>query len=106
MKSEYYIQKLQLKRIENKKYDNWHWPSFCNTLLAKYYLNLGLNLHSSAHEGICFNYNVIHNILTFCNNHPEIINDLFNFNHCVEEFSLQTIAMMNLVMLLIMDLFI
>jgi hypothetical protein len=60
--------------------------------VAKYYLNNGFLLHGSPHEGLCFNYNVINNILFFLNQHNDIKEDLFHFKNCVEEFSLQTIA--------------
>jgi len=84
-----------LKDLKVKKFNenNWHWPSIRNTLLAKYYLKKGYYLYRSAHEGLCFSFNVVDNIINFLNKQTKIRNDLFNFNHCVEEFALQTISM-------------
>jgi len=77
---------------ENHPYSEWHWPIFMNTLLAKYYISKQLKLYSSPHEGLMFLVDACHNIVSFLENNLEIKNDLFNFNHCVEEFSLQTIS--------------
>jgi hypothetical protein len=74
------------------QYDTWHWPSFLNTELAKYYISKNLNLQSSPHEGLVLHCNVIYNIINFLEKNIIIKNDLFNFTNCVEEFSLQTIA--------------
>jgi hypothetical protein len=41
---------------------------------------------------VCFSYNVAKNIIIFVENNPEIADDLYNFNHCVEEFSIHTIS--------------
>jgi hypothetical protein len=77
---------------ENTNYDSWHWPTFRQTLLAKYIYNNNEKLCSSAHEGLMFEYNGCEKIMNFLENNEEIKNDLFNFNYCVEEFSLQTIV--------------
>ena len=74
------------------QYYTWHWPLFLKTELAKYYISKNLHLKDSPHEGLVFHINVIYNIINFLEKNIIIKNDLFNFSHCVEEFSLQTIA--------------
>lgn len=71
---------------------DWHWSSFKETELAKYYLNKGYKLYKSDHEGLCFGYIVINNILNFIKNNIDIMNNIYNYKHCVEEFALQTIS--------------
>jgi hypothetical protein len=71
---------------------NWHWPVFYKTLLSKHYQALGMPLCNSAHEGLCFTKKQVDSILEFLNSNRNIKKDLFHFNGCVEEFSLQTIA--------------
>ncbi len=87
------------QKIKSKvqDYKSWHWPSFINTKLAKYYLNLhkdfnNLRLSNSAHEGVVFSWNSCIAIVNFLEKHNEIKEDLFNFPGCVEEFGLQTIC--------------
>jgi hypothetical protein len=98
---------IDLEKI-NKRWDNiedrensikgdftdmhWHWSKFRGTLLAKYYLFMGYKLFGCTHEGLCFSYNVVKNILNFLDDHLEIKNDIFNYNWCVEEFVLSTIS--------------
>jgi hypothetical protein len=73
--------------------NDWHWPSFRRTLLAKHYLDLGYRLYGrSEHEGLGFSFQVTKTIYTFVLSNPKLFEDLFDFNSCVEEFSLQTIA--------------
>jgi hypothetical protein len=74
-------------------YPYWHWPKFNNTLLGKMLLNNQNKLYGTEHEGLCFSYNVIQNILNFLSKKSEITSDLINTDACVEEFALQTIAM-------------
>lgn len=74
-------------------YDTWHWPYFKNTLLAKYYITNNKLLYSSEHEGLTFEYSACENIIQFLNNNENIKNELFNFEHAIEEFALQTICM-------------
>lgn len=76
--------------------EGWKWPSLKETFLAKYYLSLGYKLYCSAHEGLGFSYNVTKNILNFLNNNSIIKNNLFNFYDAVEEFSLQTISIIEI----------
>jgi hypothetical protein len=76
----------------NNNYNEWRWPLFKKTILAKYYLKNNKNLYRSSHEGLVFNENCCLKIFNFLENNPIIKNDLFNFEDCVEEFALQTIA--------------
>ena len=78
---------------DNHSYTEWHWPMFLNTLLSKYYISKQQKLYSSAHEGLMLTHNACVKIVFFLENNLEIKNNLFNFNHCVEEFALQTISM-------------
>lgn len=84
----------QIKEKEqNNNYDEWHWPSFKNTLLAKYYLEQNKELYNSPHEGLLITKNGCIKIVNFLENNQDIKNDLFNFDGCVEEFGFQTILM-------------
>lgn len=78
---------------QNNNYDEWHWPSFKNTLLAEYYLEQNKDLYKSPHEGLLITKNGCYKIVNFLESHPDIKNDLFNFDGCVEEFGFQTILM-------------
>jgi len=71
---------------------DWHWHSFLKTKLSKYIIDNDMLFSSSPHEGLCFNYISCQTIIEFLNNNTAIKEDLFNWNHCVEEFSLQTIC--------------
>ena len=82
----------KIKVEQNNDYTTWHWPSFLNTLLAKYYLNQNKKLYSSPHEGLVFNKICCLKIINFLETNIEIKNNLFNFKNCVEEFALQSIA--------------
>jgi hypothetical protein len=91
---------LNMKMIENDfskfpdtNLNRWHWPSFKNTLLAKYYINNNKNVYSSEHEGLTFDYKSCENIIYILKNNENIKDDLFNYDHGVEEFALQTICM-------------
>lgn len=70
--------------------NTWHWPIFQNTLLYKYFYN-GY-IASSPHEGLVFDYETITKIITFLNSNENIKLDIFNTQHCCEEFALQTIS--------------
>ena len=70
----------------------WHWWSFFNTRLSNYFMSKNMKLSSSAHEGLVFHNNVCNNILCFLEENNDIQSDLFTHEHCIEEFSLQTIA--------------
>ena len=71
----------------------WHWPTFTKTKLAQYYLEKSLGMYQSAHEGIVFSVHVCRNIHNMLEHNPDIRDNLFHFEKCVEEFSLQTISM-------------
>jgi hypothetical protein len=73
-------------------YNSWHWPSFLTTQLGVYYNTLNRKMIGCAHEGITFSINVCKNILQFLTTHKDIEQNLVSCEHCVEEFSLQTIA--------------
>lgn len=97
-----FYKSLDINFLENIKIkepdinlNRWHWPWLKNTLLAKYYLNNNKYLYSSEHEGLTFDYSSCKNIINFFNDKPLIKDDLFIFEHAVEEFSLQTICMNN-----------
>jgi hypothetical protein len=76
----------------NNNYSIWHWPNFINSLLAKYFIDNNKNLYSSPHEGLMFSYNGCNKIVEFLESNKNIKSNLFNFEGCVEEFSLQTIS--------------
>jgi len=70
--------------------NEWHWHSF---KLTKLFNNFEFDkLSSSAHEGLCIDYNASQLLISFLNNNIETANDLYNHNHCVEEFAIQTIV--------------
>ena len=87
-----YIHENQEYMHKNNSYTDWHWPNLIETLLAKYFLNKNKKLYSSPHEGLMFSYNGCNKIVEFLEENQDIKSDLFNFNGCVEEFSLQTIS--------------
>lgn len=74
--------------------NTWHWRSFIKTKLSEYIIdnNLLFSETYELHEGVTFCYNSCIKIINFLDNNIVIRDDLFNFNHCVEEFGLQTIC--------------
>ena len=84
----------EMKKVRSGQFttNEWKWESLKQTKLAKYYIDNNYTLICEAHEGICFSYNVTKNIVEFLKNNLEITNDLYEFNDCVEEFSIQTIG--------------
>jgi hypothetical protein len=87
------VEDMDINRQGFLDYREWHWSSLIHTKLAQYYIYRNYKLAScGAHEGVCFSYNVAKNIIIFVENNPEIADDLYNFNHCVEEFSIHTIS--------------
>jgi hypothetical protein len=72
--------------------NGWHWTSFKNTKLYQYLKINNLYYSYSAHEGMCYNKNSCEYINNFLKINNEIAKDLFNFNLCVEEFSIQSIC--------------
>jgi hypothetical protein len=95
-----FYQRLSKKDIDNllpmdhsdndPEKNEWFWPSFKKTKLAKYYNNI--NLRSNPHEGLVFDSYTCKQIIQFLENHKDIKEDLFQFPTCVEEFALSTIA--------------
>lgn len=92
-KCDYTLRKIKFGRVAETELLKWHWPSLKNTLLAKYYLNKRFKLYNVAHEGLCFNTNVVNTIMKFLREHNDIQEELFTWESTVEEFALQTIAM-------------
>jgi hypothetical protein len=79
---------------ENINICEWHWKNFFKTKLAEYLKNNNLQFGRSMHEGLIFNHIVCQGIVEFIDNNNVIKNNLFTFNDCVEEFSLQSIALL------------
>lgn len=73
----------------------WHWPLFLQTKLAKHIIanNLIFSKSYEYHEGLTFDYQLSLNIVGFLQGNEEIKNDIFDFNWGVEEFALHTIAL-------------
>lgn len=86
------LNNLKPHNDHNYDYDSWWWPHFKNTKLAKYYIEKKKKLYNSPHEGLMFTYDGCIKIVDFLENNTEIRDDLFNYDGCVEEFSLQTIS--------------
>ena len=70
----------------------WHWHSFIKTDLSKYIIKNKLLFSDCAHEGLTFDYLSCKKIISFLNKNDSIKKNLFDWNHCVEEFALQTIC--------------
>ena len=83
------ISGITYEKMDRRK---WHWHSLLKTELSKYIINKNLLFSNSAHEGLTFDYISCKNIMIFLDNNNDIKTNLFNWNHCVEEFSLQTIC--------------
>jgi hypothetical protein len=73
----------------------WHWHSFLRTKLSAHCTASTKIFGSGAHEGLMFNYDGCMMIQKFLDNNSDVKNELFGWNHCVEEFALQTICCMN-----------
>jgi hypothetical protein len=86
------VEEMNLMRKGSFTDLHWHWPSFRKTLLANHYLDLGYKLYGSEHEGLGFSFEITKNIFKFIISNPQIVENLYEFNDCVEEFSLHTIA--------------
>jgi hypothetical protein len=85
--------KLHLYGSNPPPYPEWWWPKFNATLLGQYFINNNKKMYGTEHEGLCFSYNVVQNILNFLSKNPELVSDLIQTDSCVEEFALQSIAM-------------
>jgi len=70
----------------------WWWPKFSSTKLYQYIEEHNLNFAHSMHEGMCFSRSTCESIINFFGDHQDIMNELFTFDGCVEEFALQSIA--------------
>jgi hypothetical protein len=80
---------------KRKDYDvnYWWFPSFRKDVkLFKFLEENNMFFSASAHEGMCFSRETCEYIVDFMNNHPDIKNDLYSVNHCVEEFACQSLA--------------
>ena len=63
-----------------------------NTKLGKYLIKKDLLLKNSAHEGLTLDYKTSERIIMFLQKHTDIKYNLFNYDHCVEEFTFQSLA--------------
>jgi hypothetical protein len=70
----------------------WWWPKFSRTKLYQYIKNNNMSFAHSMHEGVCFRYDGCEYIMNFFQENEDIMYELFNFDGCVEEFALQSIA--------------
>ena len=70
----------------------WHWHSFVQTKLGQFLIEHDRLFSSSAHEGLCFDHASCEKMIAFLDAHPAIKEDLFTWNHCVEEFALQSLC--------------
>lgn len=76
----------------NTKHIPWFNENFKNSELFKYITDKNLFFSTSPHEGLCFDLKSCEYIITFLDEKSEIKNNIFNFEHGVEEFALQTIC--------------
>lgn len=70
----------------------WWWPKFSCTKLYKYIEKNNMSFAHSMHEGMCFSKDTCESIINFFGDNQDIMNELFLFDGCVEEFALQSIA--------------
>lgn len=80
------------KTLNDYSVNDWHWPIFKGTKLFDYIKRNNLYFSSSPHEGLTFDYKSCLYISNFLEKEHDIREDIFNYHHCVEEFSLQTIC--------------
>ena len=78
--------------VDLSRYNYWWWPRMSQSLLFQFMYSRNENLYNTAHEGLMFKYSDTVNIKHFLENHPDICEDTFHYNGCMEEFALQTIA--------------
>jgi hypothetical protein len=92
-----YFENDQELKPHSKQLDNcesashWHWPIFCQSNLASYFMSQKKSLYGCAHEGIGFSYKGCKKIVKFLENHSDL-QDFFNLEIPVEEIALQTIS--------------
>jgi len=72
--------------------DIWWWPKFSQTQLYQYIEKNNMSFAHSMHEGVCYRYDGCEYIMDFFQENENIMHELFNFDGCVEEFALQSIA--------------
>jgi hypothetical protein len=70
----------------------WWWPKFSGTALYEYIRDHKMSFAHSMHEGMCFRYDGCEYIINFFENNEDIMYELFEYDACVEEFALQSIA--------------
>jgi hypothetical protein len=73
---------------------HWHWHSMKQSKLAVYLHEHGHLFTNTPHEGLVLERQTCQSILTFLSDHPDIHSDLLEFPHCVEEFALQSMALL------------
>ena len=78
--------------FDANSYNVWWWPLFSHSLIFKYFYSRNESLYHTPHEGVLFKYNDVANIKDFLESNVEVRDNLFQFEGCVEEFSLQSIA--------------
>ena len=88
-----HVNKIETANVDAyKTYTSWHWPNFFQSELATKCIEDGTAMYSSPHEGLCFSRKACAAIVEYLEARPSMRDDLFEFNGCVEEFALQTIA--------------
>ena len=71
---------------------DWWWPDLSSTKLCKWVRSRpNPRLGKSRHEGLALPRQSVDFVLSFGEKFPTIFEDLFNFDHCVEEMAIQTI---------------
>jgi hypothetical protein len=90
------VKKIEKNSVDIKNNDysvnTWHWPIFKQSKLYQYLQTNNLYYSWSAHEGLCLSYKSCSYVIDFLNQHKDIMEDLFNFPCCVEEFAIQSIC--------------
>jgi hypothetical protein len=81
-----------LYKLDDYNVNDWWWPKFKNTKLFNYIKNNKLYFSLSPHESLCFKKTSCEYIVNFLNKNHDIEEDLYNFDGCVEEFSIQSIC--------------
>ena len=71
----------------------WHWPSIIHMELAKYLIDNDLYFSESPHEGLGLTYNACQKSIQFLQNNPDIRENAFNWEKCVEEFVFQSLSL-------------
>jgi len=70
----------------------WWWPKFSRTELYQHIKKYNMKFAHSMHEGMCFRRDGCDYIMNFFETNEDIMYELFDFDGCVEEFALQSIA--------------